>query len=324
MSSERRLGAWIAGTTGLGLLAALAPLVLGWQHVPEPLATHFGASGVPNGQMSRVGWASMLALMGLVPAFASWPYARAPVPVRGAGLRLGAVGFGAGLNAVLSALLLWHNWERGSWRDARPFEAWSIALVLAAPLLLGLPLGVLANRWWPDAPGPVEGTREALPLASGERAYWSGTASNGWFALVALFVMLEGAAFQLMFSRTGGNTFLLVVHLSLLLVLELLSKIRVTVNERGLTIRYGRLGLLRQRIALDRIQSAAHFELDPWQNGGWGYRGSLRLGARAAVVVRAGSALRLALRDGKQLLITVDDADTGARLINGFLQRAPA
>jgi hypothetical protein len=104
-------------------------------------------------------------------------------------------------------------------------------------------------------------------------------------------------------------------------VLELCSKIRVTVDERALTIRYGRLGWLRQRMAIERILAATAFELDPWAHGGWGYRGSLKLLGKAAVVVRAGQALRLDLRDGKRLSITVDDAETAARLVNGFVQR---
>ena len=59
----------------------------------------------------------------------------------------------------------------------------------------------------------------------------------------------------------------------------------------------------------------------PMEHGGWGYRGSLRLTQRAAVVVRSGLALRLELQGGKRLSITVDDAGTAARLINGFVNR---
>jgi hypothetical protein len=39
------------------------------------------------------------------------------------------------------------------------------------------------------------------------------------------------------------------------------------------------------------------------------------------VVARSGSAVRLDLREGSRLSIAVDDADTAARLINGFVQR---
>jgi hypothetical protein len=42
----------------------------------------------------------------------------------------------------------------------------------------------------------------------------------------------------------------------------------------------------------------------------------------AAVVVRRGPALRLSLRDGKTFLVTVDDAETGAALLNDLIAAA--
>ena len=45
----------------------------------------------------------------------------------------------------------------------------------------------------------------------------------------------------------------------------------------------------------------------------------LALFGAAAVVVRRGPALRLALRDGKTFLVTVDDAATGAALLNDLI-----
>jgi hypothetical protein len=50
-----------------------------------------------------------------VPVFAGFQAVQAqchPIP---------SAGFSAGFNGMLSALLLRHNWERVSWRDARPF-----------------------------------------------------------------------------------------------------------------------------------------------------------------------------------------------------------
>jgi hypothetical protein len=59
------------------------------------------------------------------------------------------------------------------------------------------------------------------------------------------------------------------------------------------------------------------------QWGGWGYRGSRRLFRKAAVVLRAGPALRLDLADDTQLVVTVDDAESGAGLLNDLLAREP-
>ncbi|MEO8184141.1 MAG: hypothetical protein ABI895_35425 [Deltaproteobacteria bacterium] len=47
----------------------------------------------------------------------------------------------------------------------------------------------------------------------------------------------------------------------------------------------------------------------------------MKIGRRAAVVVRSGCALRVDFGDGARLSITVDDAETAARLINGLVLR---
>jgi hypothetical protein len=55
-----------------------------------------------------------------------------------------------------------------------------------------------------------------------------------------------------------------------------------------------------------------------YRNDSFGYRGSLLVFGSAAVV-RRGPALRLSLRDGKTFLVTVDDAATGAALLNDLI-----
>jgi hypothetical protein len=161
-----------------------------------------------------------------------------------------------------------------------------------------------------------------LPLAAGERAYWSGAAHNRWFLLIVVGMLIESGVFSLILAKSpAASRTVLLIHLLVLPLLELFSKIRVSVAERGLTIHYGHLGWIRQRVPLARIARASAFELEPLAHGGWGYRGSLKWRGRAAVVVRSGSALRLELRDGTQLSVTVNDAETAASLLNGFVQR---
>ena len=133
----------------------------------------------------------------------------------------------------------------------------------------------------------------------------------------------EGALFGLILTKAPPAAFhlLIGVHVLVIVSLALMGSLRVSVNERALQIRYGQLGWPRQRIALDRIRAAEPFDLVPIDHEGWGYRGSLRLFGRAAVVVRAGPALRLELEGNKRFAVTVDDAETAARLINAFVSR---
>jgi hypothetical protein len=140
------------------------------------------------------------------------------------------------------------------------------------------------------------------------------------------FALMEGAVLHLALAKQapGLGLTLDAVHVIIFFTLELFSKIRVSVDERAITVRYGHVGWLRQRIRLERIFGAESLEIEAMEHGGWGYRGSVRLLGRAAIVVRSGSAVRLDLGAGKRLVISVDDADTASRLINGFIQRRGA
>jgi hypothetical protein len=141
--------------------------------------------------------------------------------------------------------------------------------------------------------------------------------------LVLVIVVGHGAVMNL-FLGTTAATYLNAAHLLVVAVLELFARVRVSVDGSELRIRYGYLGWLRQRVELSRIGAARSFRLDPMEHGGWGYRGSLRFFGRASVVVRGGPALGLELDVGRQLSITVDDAESAARLLNAIIAQRPA
>jgi len=155
---------------------------------------------------------------------------------------------------------------------------------------------------------------------SSRDAAWAGAAHNRWMPLILVGVLGQGAVVAL-FIGSAHRPALNAAHLALLIALELFAKVRVVVDARGLRVTLGYTGWLRRRLALERVVAARAFSLEPLQHGGWGYRGSLRLFKRAALVVRGGPALGLELRDGSHLVITVDDAEAGARAINALLAR---
>ena len=153
-------------------------------------------------------------------------------------------------------------------------------------------------------------------------AAWSGAAYNRWMPLILVGVLGQGAVVALLIG-SAHRPALNAAHLALLIALELFAKVRVQVDARELRVTLGYTGWLRRSLALERVAAARAFTLEPLEHGGWGYRGSLRLIKRAALVVRGGPAL-LELRDGARLVITVDDAEAGARAINTLLaERSP-
>jgi hypothetical protein len=88
--------------------------------------------------------------------------------------------------------------------------------------------------------------------------------------------------------------------------------VRVVQSEfgRGLEILYGPGGLVRQVFEPTDIEGAYARNLSFAEMGGWGYRGSLRLMRRAALVTRRGNALELELSRRRRFIVTVDEPDS--------------
>jgi hypothetical protein len=100
------------------------------------------------------------------------------------------------------------------------------------------------------------------------------------------------------------------------------SEVATTVDRRGLTIACGPLGWPRHTVPLADIASAERTDIDPWRVGGWGLRKVPTRPGATAIVVRAGDGIRVLRRDGRELLVTVPDAATGAALLNDLSSRA--
>jgi hypothetical protein len=96
----------------------------------------------------------------------------------------------------------------------------------------------------------------------------------------------------------------------------------VRVDDSGLHVD-SVLGIPRFHVPLSDIESAARVEVNPMgEFGGWGLR--LSTGRRFGVVLRAGDAIEVLRRSGKRFVVTVDDAATGAALLEALVSRAAA
>ena len=128
----------------------------------------------------------------------------------------------------------------------------------------------------------------------------------------------QAAWFQETFARLVRNVGDVVLGKDDVIALAF-TGFRVTVDRQGLRWR-GRLGLPRGHVPLEDIASSEVVQVDPSHYGGWGYRLSPVHGT--ALVTRGGSALRVTRRDGRRFTITVDDAGTGAALLEALSHRA--
>jgi len=82
-----------------------------------------------------------------------------------------------------------------------------------------------------------------------------------------------------------------------------------TPSGRRLEILYGPNGLVRQSFEADEIVSVYETKAPIVRMGGLGYRGSLRLFRRAALITRRGDALGVELVGDRRFVVTVDEAD---------------
>jgi hypothetical protein len=154
--------------------------------------------------------------------------------------------------------------------------------------------------------------------ATSERAAWAGRAHLTWW--LPLLLIAIGAVIVVLARSVAGA----LPSVVLLLVYVAFGWIRVSVDARGLRIRYGVLPWPVTSVPLDDIRRAERIDLSPLEWGGWGYRGSRKAFGRAAVVLRGGGAIKLQLTDGREFAVTVDDAATGAAVLTDLLDHSAA
>jgi hypothetical protein len=131
------------------------------------------------------------------------------------------------------------------------------------------------------------------------------------FAIVGLVAAVRSAAPGL------GIVFVGVAFLAF-------ASVSVSVTGDGVRVRSGRLGWPAVRLSLDQVTSASAIDVKPLTLGGWGYRGSVRVFGWASWIVRGGEGLQLDLTRGKRFVVTVDQADEAAAVLNGLLARRAA
>ena len=302
MLTFRRWGL-LLGWSLVVLIVSLLPLAFGWGHLPDPVATHWGVAGTPDGHMALtlMPWL-MVGLIGVGLLTTSlFRVGGEPTPEAFA-----MVGLMGGLGTALIGLLVGLNWGAASWDEAGAFELWHVVVVLVGAFGGGLAGYALGRKWYPVSPA-AKTAAESIEVAPGERVSWVGRTSVRW----PLF-LLGGAALFLVVLPDWG---IWLAAIFVLLALALMQ-VEVNVNDDGLSVRLG--GIPVRRIGIGKISSARAIDLEPAAWGGWGWRASPNA---SAIVLRRGEALELTFTGGRRFAVTVDDAATGAALLNGLVAR---
>jgi Protein of unknown function (DUF1648) len=318
----------LVGVIQAALLATLVavPAAL-WSRLPPRLADHWTFAGTANGSMPRP--ATFLALgaiavPGTALVVAGWSAGRRggrslrPRPGRtAAGTAAGMTAIGVFLTAIATAsvLLVCVVNVGGGGLRSDSVSPGAVLLLVGGPALLAAFAGLVLRRYGGFAAADGAAPPASLGLRAGERAVWSGRARASWAWPAGMLLVAGGVLAWALAGQWDPGVVLLAAGTPMFGF----TSVRVTVAARGVSVGYGVLGLRLTRIPLSRIASAAAVELRSFS---FGYRGSLVVFGSAAVILRRGPALRLTLRDGKTFVVTVDDAATGAALLNDLIAAA--
>ena len=301
---------------GLWTAAAIAPFLWLSGRLPEPMASHWPVSGPPDGSLPRAVMLAIHMAMAIGPALAAFGATRrVPAPPGGVAPVV-AVSTGVGvLGAGLGAITIQANLDASHWRDARPLSL----VALGAVLCVAAVAAAVAHRLGRRLERPAEG-RGAIRLASiglarGERASWRGGAANPASLALGTVCLVGGLAALPLGAVASG------VAVAAGLAFLVFASVQVRVDHAGITIALGPVGLPRWRVPLARLKEARPVDVSPRRRGGWGYRGSTTLFGRAAVIIRGGRGIEVQRTDGSILVVTVDDPDTAAGLLNDLVKR---
>jgi hypothetical protein len=311
----------------VAVAAALGTLLANRASLPPTLVTHWDVSGQPNGTMSLPAFAILVTAATVIPGTVMATLVWRPHPARHEiSAPMGLLAFFVYLWAAMTVIVVRTNLDAAMTGPAQmgPGEA---LIVVVVALLAGGSASALTRFLESDRPGDTndDSRLPTVGLRAGEAAQWISDCRSTWaWPLVAGSTAVTVGF--LVVALVGGSSGLgLVGFVGSVLAVSILAftSIRVSADRRGLRVEYGPFPWPRTRVPLDAIV-AAHTEADaiPTQWGGWGYRGSLWLTGRAAIVLRRGPALRLDLRHGRTLLVTVDDPATGAGVLNDLHRMA--
>lgn len=302
------------------IVAALAAVITAsWiPELPDPVAVHWWGDAPDSFGNAWLFILTPLLVCGLFGVFVAATSAKPTA----AGLLGAAQKFvlvaSVWMSGLLSVGLGGTLWAQRGLDDAAAASGGAVWMLWG--VLAGFALAVPAWFLLPPADKTIGTgeTPEPIGLAPTELVSWSRTATTGRGAsalIVGVFVLQFVIALVLAANGEPGWPMLLLVAVVLLVLVGVMFRWQVTADRRGLTVRSA-LGWPRTTIPVHEITDVAIVEVQPMAEfGGWGWRHGVD--GRSGVVVRTGAAIQVTRANGKRFVVTVDDAATGAAVLQG-------
>ena len=190
----------LVAIAGVGLIAAVAPLLIYWAELPDPIAVRWWIDYRPVSAMSKAtSLLPLAAVVGVPLATALVGSARAYAAGRAA--RVAFMTLASAIAAAISATIVFLNVGRSVWTEAGRLTPGLLALTIVLPLALAAVAWLIGHRVWRDVEPPAPAAPAPLPLATGARAYWTGSASNRGLLAIGGAMLVQAAVFQVVLPR---------------------------------------------------------------------------------------------------------------------------
>lgn len=295
--------AWVVT---VGVVAALPWTVR--ERLPDPVASHWGVDGRPDGSLPVLVDAILPAV--LLAVMVAIPWRAVSTADRRTGRWLLAVATSVvALLAALRVVTLAANLDAPDWSAAGRLTP-SVLLAMLAVAGVGAALGRRVGATLPERtsrrrPAP------ATQRLDDELLVWHGRASAPPALLAVPLVALVAAIAAVLAPAAARGP---LVGLAVLVgaLAAVFGSVRATVGPIGLVVRLGVFGWPRVTVPLADVEAVEVEDVEPLHYGGWGWR--VVPGVRA-LVLRRGEAIRVHRRSAPTLVVTVDDADGAAGVL---------
>ncbi len=139
---------------------------------------------------------------------------------------------------------------------------------------------------------------------------WTGTCQSRWATPVSITALLAAVLMVV-----AGDRWAALGPAFAALLIAPFRHVTVTIDRDTLRVDFA--GPYWRPVVLRRsdIRRSSAIDAGALRYGGWGYRGSLKIFHRLAVILRRGSAIRLELADGGWFIVTVDEAEAGVDVL---------
>lgn len=240
------------------------------------------------------------------------------------------IGMNSWMPAIVIGVTMFHAVGMGMGVVVLNASPLTPTLPLGGGIALGIAAGLLT--WWflpKEAPSPIPvESAGALPARPGQIAGWTGRIEQParlrvLLGTIAVFAVTAGIVLVVTVGWHGWPEF--VVAAWFLLVLLATSEFVVSAGPNGLLAR-SIIGWPRLRVASADIATAGVVKVDPMAEfGGWGVRWVIgpRGKGRWGILTRRGPALEVVRRDGRSLVITINDPVTAASVLERYAKECP-